>query len=62
VIRFEPKEQQMIKEAAERIAAGNDPGVVPERFLIGAARFALDGRLARPETIAENFYRELARR
>jgi len=52
----------MIEEAARRLAAGNDPGVVPERFLIGATRFALDNRLARPGVITENFYRELARR
>jgi hypothetical protein len=61
-LRFEAKEQQMIEEAARRLAAGNDPGVVPERFLIGAARFALDRRLAGPEVITTNFYRELARR
>lgn len=62
VIRFAPKEQQMVEEAARRLAAGNDPGVVPERFLIGASRFALDNRLARPGVITENFYRELSRR
>jgi hypothetical protein len=62
VIRFQPKEQQMIEEAARRLAIGTDPGVVPERFLIGAARFALDHRLASPEVITNNFYKELARR
>jgi hypothetical protein len=62
VIRFAPKEQQMVEEAAQRLAAGNDPGVVPERFLIGAARCALDQRLASPAAITENFYKELARR
>ncbi|HKI04667.1 MAG TPA: hypothetical protein VKK31_21990 [Thermoanaerobaculia bacterium] len=62
VIRFERKEQQMIEEAARRVAAGNDPGIIPERFMIGAARFALDNRLGRPGAIAKNFYRELARR
>jgi hypothetical protein len=62
VIRFEPKAQQMIEEAARRLAAGNDPGIIPERFLIGAARFALDHRLARPGVITAHFYRELARR
>ncbi len=62
VIRFEPKEQRMVEEAARRLAAGTDPGIVPERFLIGASRFALDHRLARPGVITENFYRELARR
>lgn len=62
VIQFQPKEQQMIEEAARRLAAGTDPGIVPERFLIGAARFAFDNRLARPGRIAVNFYKELARR
>jgi len=62
VIRFADKEQQMIEEAARRLAAGNDPGIIPERFLIGAARVAIDDRLARPGVIAENFYKELARR
>jgi hypothetical protein len=62
VMRFRPKEEQMIEEAARRLAAGTDPGVVPARFLIGAARVALDRRLARPETITRNFYTELARR
>jgi hypothetical protein len=52
----------MIEEAARRLAQGDDPGVVPERFLIGAARFALDRRLATPEALVTNFYRELARR
>jgi hypothetical protein len=62
VIRFAPKEQQMVEEAAHRLARGTDPGVVPERFLIGATRFALDNRLARPGVITENFYKELSRR
>src|SRR6185295_10884785 len=42
VIRFQPKEQQMIEEAARRLASGTDPGIIPERFMIGAARVALD--------------------
>jgi hypothetical protein len=62
VIRFEPKDQKMIEEAAGRVAAGVDPGIIPERFLIGAARVALDRRLARPGVITKNFYQELARR
>jgi hypothetical protein len=59
---FGPKEQVLVEEAARRLAAGTDPGVVPERFLIGAARVALERGLARPNAITENFYRELARR
>ncbi|HKY45954.1 MAG TPA: hypothetical protein VJM50_22880 [Pyrinomonadaceae bacterium] len=62
VTMFGRKEQSMTEEAAKRLAAGNDPGVIPERFLIGAARYALDRRLARPGAITENFFKELARR
>ena len=38
VYRFGQKEQRMIEECAQRLAAGTDPGIVPERFIIGAAR------------------------
>jgi hypothetical protein len=62
VIQFGPKEQLLVEEAGRRLAAGNDPGIIPERFLIGAARYAFDGEMARPETIKNNFYKELARR
>ncbi len=62
VYRFGQKEQRMIEECAQRLAAGTDPGIVPERFLIGAARFALDNRLAGAESLRTNFYKELARR
>jgi hypothetical protein len=62
VIRFGTKEQQMTEEAAGRLAAGVDPGIIPARFLIGAMRIAMDRKLARPGAIAENFYKELARR
>jgi hypothetical protein len=60
VIPFQRKEQLMIEEAARRLAAGVDPGIIPERFLIGAARFAVDAQLARPGVIAQNFYKQLA--
>jgi hypothetical protein len=62
VYRFGQKEQRMIEEAARRLATGDDPGIVPERFLIGAARFALDNQLAPAEKIKEKFYSELSRR
>jgi hypothetical protein len=62
VIRFGDKEQQMSEEAARRFAAGVDPGIIPARFLIGAARFAFERRLARPGVLTRNFYQELARR
>jgi hypothetical protein len=60
VIQFGEKEQQMIEEAARRLSAGTDPGIIPERFVIGAARFALDRGLARPGVIATNFYKALS--
>jgi hypothetical protein len=60
VLNFGNKEQQMIEEASRRLAAGVDPGIIPERFLIGAVRMALDRRLARPEILTKNFYRALA--
>lgn len=62
VITFEPRHQLMIEEAARRLADGTDPGVIPERFLIGAVRTALDRRMAAPERLARNFYTELVRR
>jgi hypothetical protein len=60
VIQFGAKEQTMIEEAARRLASGTDPGIIPERFVIGAVRFALEKRLARPNVIAKNFYKTLA--
>ena len=37
-------------------------GIVQALFLIGAARRALEGRMARPGVVMTNFYKELARR
>jgi hypothetical protein len=62
VVPFGAKEQAMIEEAAGRLATGGDPGIIPVRFLIGAARTAFDRRLARPEVVKINFYKELTRR
>ncbi len=59
---FKPHHQRMIEEAGERLAAGNDPGIIPERLLIPASRWALDKRLAEPKAITKNFYSALARR
>jgi hypothetical protein len=61
-VRFGPKEQQMVEETAQRLAAGNDPGIIPERYVIAASRVALDRKLARPGVISANFYRHLSRR
>ena len=52
----------MTGEAAKRIAAGTDPGIIPARFLVGAARHALDHKLAPPGRITRNFYRALSKR
>jgi hypothetical protein len=62
VTMFRPKDQAMVEEAAGRLASGTDPGIIPERFLIGAARWAVDRKLARPGVIARNFYESLGRR
>lgn len=59
---FRPMHQRMIEEAGTRLAKGNDPGIIPERFLIGASRWALDQRLAEPKVITQNFYKALGRR
>ncbi|MGA2812078.1 MAG: hypothetical protein ABSG16_11800 [Candidatus Acidiferrum sp.] len=62
LIRFEQKDKAMIEESAKRMAAGVDPGIIPERFLIAAARVALNRHMARPGVITKNFYHELVRR
>ena len=48
VIQYGAKEQHMAEEAARRLAAGTDPGIIPARFLSGSARIALDRHLASP--------------
>jgi hypothetical protein len=60
VMAFGAKEQQMIEEASHRLAAGTDPGIIPERFLIGAVRYGVDRKLARPGVMMERFYKALA--
>ncbi|WP_407572547.1 hypothetical protein [Deinococcus altitudinis] len=62
VLRFSPKDQLLIEEAAGRLARGVDPGVLPERYLIGAVRVAAERRLASPSALTEHFYREISRR
>jgi len=61
-VPFGAKEQAMVEEAARRLAAGTDPGIIPARFLVGAARLALERRLARSGVVMTHFYKELARR
>jgi hypothetical protein len=62
VVRFGPEQMAMVELAGRRLAAGQDPGSVPPRFMIGAARHAMDHRLASPQAITDNFYRMLGRR
>jgi hypothetical protein len=62
VLPFSAKEHQIVRQAAERLATGTDPGIVPERFLIGASRHALECRMARPGVVMKNFYDALGRR
>jgi hypothetical protein len=59
---FGDKELAMIEEGGRRLAAGTDVGTLPPRFMISAARFAIDRRLATPQAITDNFYRMLGRR
>ncbi|MFA6112830.1 MAG: hypothetical protein WC729_02535 [Sphingomonas sp.] len=61
VIRFEPKHAELVREAAERLQTGTDTGVLPERFLIAAARQALAWARVSPATIHRNFYDALGR-
>lgn len=62
VLQFGQKEDAIVRQAAGRLAAGNDPGIIPERFLISASRMAVNNRLARPGVIHSNFYEALGRR
>jgi hypothetical protein len=61
-VEFGPKQMAMVELAGQRLAKGEDPGTIPVRFTISAARFALDRQLAPPQTITDNFYRILGRR
>jgi len=62
VLKFGPKEMTIVEQAGRQLAAGKEIGAVPARFMVGAARFALDNRLASPQAITDNFYRTLGRR
>jgi hypothetical protein len=62
VIDFGPTQLDLIQQAGRRLAKGEDPGTIPVRLMISAARFALDTQLAKPQTITDNFYRILGRR
>lgn len=59
IVSFNRTHDGMTREAAGRMALGTDPGVVPARFLVGAARWALEGRMATPGDITRAFYNAL---
>jgi hypothetical protein len=61
-VKFGPSQMGIIEHAAKLLSAGKDPGTIPVRYMIGAARFALDHRMAAPQSITDNFYRILGRR
>ncbi|KYC35594.1 hypothetical protein WA1_07160 [Scytonema hofmannii PCC 7110] len=62
VVAFGPEHMGIIELAGQRLAVGRDPGTIPVRLMISAARFALDRQLADPQSITDNFYRILGRR
>ncbi|MCL4671383.1 MAG: hypothetical protein KJZ64_00255 [Sphingomonadaceae bacterium] len=61
VVHYQPRHAQVTAEGAERLESGLSTGVLPERFLIGAARLALARGKASPEAITRNFYATLER-
>ena len=62
VVPFKAAFRPMMDEAARRLASGNDPGIIPARFLVGAARYALERNYARPKTVTDHFYQALRKR
>lgn len=62
VVDFGPAQLDLIQQAGRRLAKGEDPGTIPVRLMISAARFALDRQLAKPQAITDNFYRIIGRR
>jgi hypothetical protein len=61
VIRFSHRDMGLVKEAADRLLAGENTGVLPERFLIAAAQVAIRTRKSTPAQVAKNFYLALGR-
>lgn len=61
VVRFSRKDNGFVHEAAERLASGENTGVLPERYLIAAARLAIGFPHADPVVITRNFYDTLGR-
>jgi hypothetical protein len=62
ILPFGPREVERIRSAARILARSPVPASrLPPRFLVGAARIALDRQLAPPRAIAKNFYQSLSR-
>lgn len=62
IFSFGQNHDEMTNEAARRMAQGIDPGIIPARFLVGAARHALEQKWAEPGQVARHFYQALLRR
>ena len=61
VVKFTAKDATMVREAAHRLVRGENTGILPERFLIAAARTAFRTAQAKAPTITRNFYLALGR-
>ena len=61
VVCFDQRHAALVREAAGRLQSGTDTGVIPERFLIAAARLALSAAKTPPGVIHKNFYEALGR-
>ncbi|MFD2740291.1 hypothetical protein ACFSUD_11955 [Sulfitobacter aestuarii] len=61
VISFTKKDVAFVREAADRLLRGENTGVLPERYLIAAARRAITRKGADPVAIAGHFYATLGR-
>ena len=62
VVCFDQRHAALVREAAMRLQTGTDTGILPERFLIAAARLALSQARTSPAVIHRNFYDTLGRR
>ena len=62
LLPFGPQQQEAVEEGGRALAAGREPDALAPRFLISAARHAIDQRLAEPQHITDMFYTALGRR
>lgn len=52
ILPFTPADERRIRTAAQQIASGRISVALPPRFTVGAARYALEGKLAPPDEIS----------